>query len=115
MKKTMTGLLAVLLAAPAAGRDMLDEKTHEYTPYGVAISLIAAAQVNEMRCNKKGQIDLALAKVKRLGIPVDLNDKEDFASVLFQASQIMTAMQKEGAAAWCKARSAKMDEFLRSD
>ncbi|WFU52273.1 hypothetical protein QA639_21430 [Bradyrhizobium pachyrhizi] len=116
MKKPLTVLVAVMLqAVPAIARDMLDEKTHEYTPYGIAISLVAAAQVNEMSCKMKGQISLALAKLKRRGITIDLNDKEDFADVLFQATQIMTEVRKEGAASWCKARSAKMDEFLRSD
>jgi hypothetical protein len=89
--------------------------THEYTPYGIAISLVAAAQVNEMNCKMKGQISLALAKVKRLGVPIDLDDKEDYSAVLFQATQIMAAARKEGSTSWCKARSANMDAFLRSD
>jgi hypothetical protein len=87
----------------------------EYTPYGIAISLVAAAQVNEMNCKMKGQISLALAKVKRLGVPIDLDDKEDYSAVLFQATQIMAAARKEGSTSWCKARSANMDAFLRSD
>jgi hypothetical protein len=60
---------------------MIDEKT----PYGLSIAMIAGAQVSEMRCNKKGQIDLAIAKAQRLGVPIDVNDKEDFAAVLLQA------------------------------
>jgi hypothetical protein len=61
---------------------MIDEKTH--TPYGLAIAMIAGAQVSDMHCNKKGQIDLAIAKAQRLGVPIDVNDKEDFAAVLFK-------------------------------
>ena len=114
-KPLMVSVAVMLLAAPAVARDLLDEKTHEYTPYGLAISLVAAAQVNEMNCNMKGQISLALAKVKRLGVPIDLDDKEDFSAVLFQATQILAAMRKEGSTSWCKARSADMDAFLKSD
>jgi hypothetical protein len=98
MKKPLMLLVAVMLqSVPALARDMIDEKTHEYTPYGLAIAIIAGAQVSEMRCNRKGQMDLAVAKVQRLGITIDLNEKEDYAAVLFQATQIMTNLQKEGA------------------
>lgn len=114
MTKTMMVLVAVMLqAAPALARDMLDEKTHEYTPYGVAIALIAAAQINEMSCHKEGQMALALAKVNRMGMEIDLNTKEDYSAVLFQAQRIMEKAKKEGEAKWCAARSDQMDQFLR--
>jgi hypothetical protein len=84
-----------------------------HSPFSPAA--LGAIQVNEMNCKMKGQISLALAKVKRLGVPIDLDDKEDYSAVLFQATQIMAAMRKEGSTSWCKARSANMDAFLRSD
>ena len=115
MKMLLTGLIAGMLwALPAHARDMLDEKTHEYTPYGVAIVLIATAQASEMNCNTAGQISLALAKAKRMGIAIDLNDKEDYSAVVFQATQIISAARKEGIASWCKAKASTMDTFLRS-
>jgi hypothetical protein len=43
---------------------MIDEKTHEYTRCGLVIAMIAGAQVSEMNCNKKGQIDLAIATAR---------------------------------------------------
>ena len=91
---------------------MIDEKTHDYTPYGLAIAMVAGAQVNEMRCNKKGQIDLAIAKAQRMGVPIDVNDKEDFAAVLFQATEIMAQVKSEGTTVWCK-RSAALERILK--
>jgi hypothetical protein len=113
MKKPLMLLVVVMLSGPALARDMIDEKTHDYTPYGLAIAMVAGAQVNEMRCNKKGQIDLAIAKAQRLGVPIDVNDKEDFAYVLFQATDILKRLNKEGVTSWCKKHSALIEQLLK--
>jgi hypothetical protein len=113
-RSTLMACLAVVLQSmPALARDMIDEKKHEYTTYGIATVLIASAQVSEMRCKTKGQITLALAKAKRLGAPIDLNDKGDYAAVLFQATRLLSQLQKDGVAVWCKTKSANLDQFLR--
>ncbi len=112
MKKLMLLVAVMLQSVPTLARDLIDEKTHEYTPYGLAIAMIASAQVSEMRCNKKGQIDLAVAKAQRMGVPIDINDKEDFASVLFIATDIMTQLKKEGVTSWCK-KSADLEKLLK--
>jgi hypothetical protein len=57
-------------------------------------------------------MDLAIAKARRLGVPIDVNDKEDYAAVLFQATEIMTRAKKEGVTAWCK-KSAGLEQFLK--
>jgi hypothetical protein len=115
MKKLLTGLMVVALqATPALARDMLDEATNELTPYGLAIVLIANAQISEMRCGTKGQMDLAFAKARSFGVQIDANDKEDYAAILMSASDILTNLKKEGAPAWCKAKAAKLDKFLRA-
>lgn len=116
MKKPLTACVAmVLFTTLALARDMLDENTHEYTPYGIAIVLVAAAQVNEMNCSMKGQISLALAKVARMGLPIDLNDKEDYSAVVFQSTQMLIEARKIGSTEWCKAKSANIDAMLRAD
>jgi hypothetical protein len=74
MTKRLVLLALALQSVPALARDMIDEKG-EYTPYGIAIAMIASAQ---MRCGKKGQIDLAIAKARNAGVPIDVNDKEDY-------------------------------------
>ena len=91
MKKTLTILVALLLqAVPVmAQQELMDAKTGEYTPRGLAASLIALAQVSEMRCGLKGQITAALAKADRLGIPFDLNDKVDYSDVVFLATELL--------------------------
>jgi hypothetical protein len=115
MKKLLTVLMAVALqATPALARDMMDEATHEYTPYGFAIVLIANAQVSEMRCGTKGQMELAFAKARSFGVQIDANDKEDYAAILFSATEILGNLKKEGAPAWCKAKAAKLDKLLRA-
>jgi hypothetical protein len=113
MKKPLTALVVVMLqSGPALARDMVDETTHELTPYGVVISMIAGAQVGEMSCNRKGQISLAVAKAQRLGVPIDINGKEDYAAIVFRASQILTQARKEGVASCCK-KSEGLEQFLK--
>jgi hypothetical protein len=113
VKKQLALLVAVTMqSVPALARDLIDERTHEYTPYGVAIAMIASAQVSEMRCGTIGQINLAIAKAQRLGIPIDLNDKQDFAAVLFEATHVMARLQKDGITAWCN-KAAELESFLR--
>jgi hypothetical protein len=112
MKKPLMVLVAVMLQVMAAfARDMVDDKG-EYTPYGIAITLIASAQVSEMRCGKKGQIDLAIAKARNAGVPIDVNDKEDYASILFMGTEILGRLKKEGPAEWCK-KAAGLEQILR--
>jgi hypothetical protein len=107
----MVLVAVVLQVMPAFARDMIDDKG-AYTPYGIAIAMIASAQVSEMRCGKKGQIDLAIAKARNAGVPIDVNDKEDYASILFMGTEILGKLKKEGAAVWCK-KSAGLEQFLR--
>jgi hypothetical protein len=113
MKPLMLFVVAMLQSVPALAREIIDEKTHEYTPYGYAITVVAAAQVREMRCDKKGLIDLAIAKALRSGVSIDLNDKEDFSAVLFQVTEILTGhLKDDGVIIWCK-NSAVLDQFLK--
>ena len=44
--------------------------------------MIAGAQVMEMQCGYKDQIAAALAKADRLGMPFDLNRKENYSDVV---------------------------------
>jgi hypothetical protein len=72
--KKIPMILVVLfsLVMPAeAQHELIDPKTREYTPRGLVASMIAGAQVSEMRCGMKGQIAAALAKASRLGVPFD--------------------------------------------
>jgi len=64
MKKTLKVLIVfVSLTVPAAAQqDLVDPKTGEYTPHGVVASMIAGAQVTEMRCGMKGQITVCSRK-----------------------------------------------------
>jgi hypothetical protein len=85
----------------------------EYTPRGVVASLIASAQVVEMRCGYKNQITAALAKAKRLGVPFDLNEKQDYSAVVFLATQILTRLGKDGVGPWCKEKAPNVVKFLQ--
>src|SRR5258708_4763054 len=116
MKKTLKVLIVfVSLTVPAAAQqDLVDPKTGEYTPHGVVASMIAGAQVTEMRCGIKGQITAALAKANRLGVPFDLNQKEDFSDVLFLATQLLTRIGGEGLAAWCRDKAPNLAKFLQT-
>jgi hypothetical protein len=114
MKPLMLLLALMLQLAPALARDMIDEKTNEYTPYGLSIAMIAAAQVSEMKCNKKGQIDLAIAKAARLGVPIDVNDKEDYSAILLFATDVLGRAKKQGLPAWCNDNAAKIEQIIKS-
>jgi hypothetical protein len=114
LQKLLIVLSAIVLqATPTLARDMIDEKTNELTPYGLAIVLIASAQVSEMRCGTKGQMDLAFAKARSFGVQIDADDKEDYSAILFQATEILADLKKNGAASWCKAKAANLDQLLR--
>jgi hypothetical protein len=95
-------------------QDLVDPKTGEYTPHGVVASMIAGAQVTEMRCGMKGQITAALAKARRLGVPFDLNQKEDYSDVVFLASQLLTRIGGDGVAAWCRDKAPDLAKFLQT-
>jgi hypothetical protein len=104
------------LSAPvtaSAQLELVDPKTHEATPRGVIASMIAGAQVMEMRCGMKGQITAALGKANRLGMPFDLNRKEDYSDVVFLASQMLDRIGADGFAAWCKDKAPNVAKFLR--
>jgi hypothetical protein len=116
MKKAFIILIAISskTVPVMAQHELIDPKTHEYTPRGVVASMVAGAQVSEMRCGMKGQITAALAKANRLGMPLDLNDKEDYSNVVFLASQLLTRLGNDGVAAWCKDKAPSLAKFLQS-
>jgi len=116
MKKIRVILVALFSqAVPAvAQHELIDPKTREYTPRGIVASMIAGAQVSEMRCGMKGQITAALAKANRLGLSFDLNDKEDYSDVVFLASQLLTSLGNDGVTAWCKDKAPNLVKFLQS-
>lgn len=106
--------LSVCLSGPAAAQqELIDTKTGEYTQRGVVALLIAAAQVTEMNCGMKGQITAALAKASRLGVPFDLNQKEDYSDVVFLATQMLTRLRAEGSTAWCKEKAPDFAKLLQ--
>jgi hypothetical protein len=117
MNKVASIFVALTLqAAPVMAQEdqnLIDEKTGEYTPRGVVASLIASAQVVEMRCGFKNQITAALAKANRLGMPFDLNKKEDYADVVFLASNILNRLGKGGVGPWCKDKAPNVVKFLQ--
>ncbi|MGA9090690.1 MAG: hypothetical protein WB420_16465, partial [Bradyrhizobium sp.] len=86
--KIWIAIIAVLLlqlTPSLAQKALIDTTTGEYTAYGLAISLIASAEVSEIHCGLKGQIAAALDKAGRLGTPIDLDDKENYSAVVFMA------------------------------
>lgn len=105
------------LSAPVtatAQLELIDPKTNEYTPRGVIASMIAGAQVMEMKCGYKDQITTALGKANRLGVPFDLNRKEDYSDVVFFATEIIQRIgSKDGFAAWCKDKAPNVAKFLK--
>ena len=117
MKKAASILLTLTLQAqPAMAQEyqgLIDEKTGEYTLRALVAMVIASAQVVEMRCGYKNQITAALAKANRLGMPFDLNKKEDYADVVFLASHILTELGKDGVGPWCKDKAQNVVKFLQ--
>jgi hypothetical protein len=116
MKKVLIILVALLsqVVPAVAQHELIDPKTREYTPRGIVASMIAGAQVSEMRCGTKGQITAALAKASRLGMPFNLNDKEDYSDVVFLASQLLTGLGSDGVTAWCKDKAPALLKFMQS-
>jgi hypothetical protein len=102
------------LTPSLAQKSLIDTTTGEYTAYGLAISLIASAEVSEIHCGLKGQIAAALNKAGRLGTPIDLDDKENYSAVVFMASQMMGNIKKAGVAAWCKDKAPNLVRFLQT-
>jgi hypothetical protein len=117
MRRVCLLVFASALAAPVSASDpldLIDPKTHEYTPRGVIASIIAGAEVMEIRCGYKDQITAALGKANRLGMPLDLNRKEDYSDVVYFATEIIQRIdRKEGFAAWCKDKAPNMAKFLK--
>jgi hypothetical protein len=95
-------MFSMASASVAGPGDLMDEKTHEWTDRGIVANLIAAAEVSELRCGLKGQIDAAVRVVRQAGKQFDLNDKSDFSDVTFLATEIMTKAKKDGFEKWCK-------------
>jgi hypothetical protein len=114
MKPTVIAASAFLWTKVAFAQDpgaLIDEKTHELTNRGLAASAVAAAQVSEMHCGKKGQIAAMLQKAEdSLGVHLDLNDRADLSSVLFFATRITDGIGKDQAGwdAWCGKYDAKL-------
>ena len=107
-------VVAIVSWTPAlAGepRDMVDAKG-AWTEYGIAISLVAAAQVSEMRCGKKDWISAAITKVGQMGIKIDVNDKYDYASIVGQASDILSKAQSTGITRWCATTTEKIGSLI---
>lgn len=105
MKKTNIATVnPIAMASPSAAQnELMDPKTGQYTPRGLVAWTIASAEVSEMQCGMKGLITAALAKAARMGVPFDLNDKEDYSDVLFLGTELITKLKKENnVAAWCK-------------
>jgi hypothetical protein len=101
-------------ASPLAAQDSKDivDSKGEYTNRGVAIATIAAAQVAEMRCGAKGWIIAAIQKFDKMGLHVNVNDKEDYSSILFFASDILKKADKIGASKWCKDTTPQLVKIL---
>jgi len=104
-------VLLFLQIAPAIAQDKepLRDENGQWTHRGIGISLVAAAQVMEMRCGLKGQMDAAIAKDASLGIVVDPNEKQDHSDIILVATAILKKADAEGAAVWCEEMAAFPD------
>jgi hypothetical protein len=105
MRAKIAAMLAICMVSAATAAepgDLMDEKTNELTNRGLLASMIGAAEVSELRCGLKGQIDAALRKADRMAMHFDLNDKVDYSDVLFFATSIMGCAKKTGWDKWCK-------------
>ena len=92
-------------------KDIVDSKG-EYTNRGIAIATIAGAQVAEMRCGDRGWIAAAIQKFDRMGLHVDVNDKEDYSNIVFFASEILKKVEKLGASKWCKDTAPQLAKII---
>ena len=67
-----------------------------------------------MRCGLKGQITAALAKAERMGVPFDLNVKEDYSDVLFLTTELLSGLKKnDGVTTWCKDKVPSLVKLLK--
>ena len=94
-------LLHISLATAQESKDLLD-KNGEYTGRAIAIAAVAGAQVVEMRCGVKGWIAATIKKFDKLGVHVDLNEKQDYSDTIYFATGIIKKADKIGASQWCK-------------
>jgi hypothetical protein len=101
-------------ASPLAAQDSKDivDSKGEYTNRGIAIATVAGAQVAEMRCGERGWIAAAIQKFDRMGLHVDVNDKEDYSNILFAASDILKKVDKIGASKWCKDTAPQLGKLI---
>lgn len=106
-------LLPVHLSSAQESKDLLDSKG-QYTNRGIAVATIAAAQVAEMRCGAKGWITAAIQKFDRWGVHVDVNDKQDYASILFFASDILKNADEIGVSKWCRDKAPQLAKILET-
>jgi hypothetical protein len=104
MRAIIAAIILLTVASPSVAEqgDLMNEKTNEWTDRGIVANLIAAAEVSELRCGLKGQIDAAMRAVRAAGRNFDLNDKNDFSDVTFLATEIMTKAKVGGFETWCK-------------
>ena len=88
---------------PTMAQDSTDliDKNGEYTGRGIAFATVAAAQVAEMRCGAKGWITVAIQKFEKLGVHIDLNEKQDYSDELYFATDILKKANKIGVSQWC--------------
>jgi hypothetical protein len=102
MRAPLALLVLVSAVSTTSAGQLMDEKTHELTNRGAIVSMVASAQVSEMRCGLKGQITKALSFADSVNIHLDLNDKNDYSDVLFFATEIIGNAKKTGWDNWCK-------------
>jgi hypothetical protein len=73
------------------------------TNRALAIATVATAQVIEMRCQRTGWIAATIKKFDGMGVHVDVNEKQDYAAILYFATNILEKADKVGSLRWCKA------------
>jgi len=81
----------VAQAGPAVAQDSKDllDANGQMTGRVLAIATVAAAQVAEMRCQRTGWIAAAIKKFDGMGVHSDVNEKQDYADILYFATNIL--------------------------
>lgn len=97
----VASLAAVSAMAQEKSKDLLDANG-QYTNRALAIATVAAAEVVEMRCLRKGWITAAVRKFDGLGVHIDVNEKQDYADILYFSTNILEKADKVGTWQWCK-------------
>jgi hypothetical protein len=115
MRAHLAILVLVGAVSTTSAGQLMDENTHELTNRGAIVSMVASAQVSEMRCGLKGQITKALSFADSVNIHLDLNDKNDYSDVLFFATEIIGTAKKTGWDNWCKSYRDKAAPLFESN